>query len=187
MKTNITAYSYLGSFFYPQVDRIYHNMLSMYRATSQMISDSVAREGRFCCFLLTSIDANQTEDQIVTKISTVSWLRTVKKEILKLIYTDFQKADDLEMISANIVLALWKAVSNDHNRDVLNARRAEVLNVKTIYHHRKQHVRWTDRISKYSIRAWLERISECWQATECFPRQSPSIGIAGLHLSLSMI
>jgi len=45
MKTNVAACSSIGSYFYPQIGRIYHDMLSMYRATSQMISDSVIREG----------------------------------------------------------------------------------------------------------------------------------------------
>lgn len=45
MKTNVAACSSIGSYFYPQIGRIYHDMLSMYRATSQMISDAVTREG----------------------------------------------------------------------------------------------------------------------------------------------
>ena len=45
MKTNVAACTSIGSYFYPQIGRIYHDMLSMYRATSQMISDSVARDG----------------------------------------------------------------------------------------------------------------------------------------------
>lgn len=48
MKTNVAACSSIGSYFYPQIGRIYHDMLSMYRATSQMISDSVVREGDIC-------------------------------------------------------------------------------------------------------------------------------------------
>ena len=47
MKTNVAACSSIGSYFYPQIGRIYHDMLSMYRATSQMISDSVTREGKY--------------------------------------------------------------------------------------------------------------------------------------------
>lgn len=47
MKTNVAACTSIGSYFYPQIGRIYHDMLSMYRATSQMISDSVIREGKF--------------------------------------------------------------------------------------------------------------------------------------------
>lgn len=45
MKTNVAACSSIGSYFYPQIGRIYHDMLSMYRATSQMISDAVTRDG----------------------------------------------------------------------------------------------------------------------------------------------
>lgn len=45
MKTNVAACSSIGSYFYPQIGKIYHDMLSMYRATSQMISDSVIRDG----------------------------------------------------------------------------------------------------------------------------------------------
>ena len=45
MKTNVAACTSIGSYFYPQIGRIYHDMLSMYRATSQMISDSVIRDG----------------------------------------------------------------------------------------------------------------------------------------------
>ena len=45
MKTNVAACSSIGSYFYPQVGRIYMDMLSMYRATSQMISDAVQSQG----------------------------------------------------------------------------------------------------------------------------------------------
>ncbi|KAL8825178.1 MAG: hypothetical protein Q9191_004574 [Dirinaria sp. TL-2023a] len=114
MKTNVAACSSIGSYFYPQIGRIYHDMLSMYRATSQMISDSVAREG-----------------QIATKMPKVRGLRTIKKEILKLIDTYVQKADDLEMVNVNIVPALLDAVLIDYNRNVPDARDAEVLNVMT--------------------------------------------------------
>lgn len=45
MKTNVSACSSIGPYFYPQIGRIYHDMLQMYRATSQLISEAVAREG----------------------------------------------------------------------------------------------------------------------------------------------
>jgi exportin-1 len=45
MKTNVSACISIGSYFYPQIGRIYLDMLSMYRATSQMISVAVARDG----------------------------------------------------------------------------------------------------------------------------------------------
>lgn len=46
MKTNVAACSSVGSYFYPQIGRIYHDMLSMYKACSGMISESVVRDGK---------------------------------------------------------------------------------------------------------------------------------------------
>ena len=61
----------------------------------------------------------------------VRGLRTIKKEILKLIDTYVQKADDLEMVNTNIVPALLDAVLVDYTRNVPDARDAEVLDVMT--------------------------------------------------------
>jgi exportin-1 len=47
MKTNVAACSSIGTYFYPQIGRIYHDMLNMYRASSQLISDAVASDGKF--------------------------------------------------------------------------------------------------------------------------------------------
>ena len=46
MKTNVSACTSIGSYFYPQIGRIYLDMLSMYRATSFMISEAVSRDGK---------------------------------------------------------------------------------------------------------------------------------------------
>ena len=88
----------------------------------------------------------------------VRGLRTIKKEILKLIDTYVQKADDLEMVNANIVPALLDAVLVDYNRNVPDARDAEVLNVMTTII-TKLHVRWTKYTSKYSVRARLQGLT----------------------------
>ena len=61
----------------------------------------------------------------------VRGMRTIKKEILKLIDIYVQKADDLEAVNANIVPPLLDAVLVDYNRNVPDARDAEVLNVMT--------------------------------------------------------
>ena len=45
MKTNVSACSSIGSYFYPQIGRIYLDMLTMYRASSELIDDAVQREG----------------------------------------------------------------------------------------------------------------------------------------------
>jgi exportin-1 len=68
---------------------------------------------------------------IATKMPKVRGLRTIKKEILKLINTYVEKADDLEMIHNNIVPKLLEAVLIDYKNNVPDAREAEVLNVMT--------------------------------------------------------
>jgi exportin-1 len=45
MKTNVAACSSIGTYFYSQIGRIYHDMLNMYRASSQLINDAVANDG----------------------------------------------------------------------------------------------------------------------------------------------
>lgn len=64
----------------------------------------------------------------------------MKKEILKLVDTYVQKADNLEMVNANMVPPLLEAVLVDYSRNVPDAREAEVLNVMTTIIH-KLHVR----------------------------------------------
>ena len=135
MKTNVAACTSIGSYFYPQIGRIYHDMLSMYRATSQMISDSVIRDG-----------------PVATKMPKVRGLRTIKKEILKLIQMYVEKADDLEMVNANIVPPLLDAVLVDYNRNVPDARDSEVLDVMTTVIS-KLNVRWSIHTSRFSVRA----------------------------------
>lgn len=85
----------------------------------------------------------------------VRGLRTIKKEILKLVDTYVQKADDLEMVNNNIVPALLDAVLVDYNRNVPDARDAEVLDVMTTIV-TKLHVRWTPHTSKYSVRPVIQ-------------------------------
>lgn len=46
MKTNVAACSSIGTYFYSQIGRIYHDMLNMYRAASQLINDAVASDGK---------------------------------------------------------------------------------------------------------------------------------------------
>lgn len=59
----------------------------------------------------------------------VRGLRTIKKEILKLIDTYVQKADDVQMVNERFVPALLDAVLVDYSRILPDARDAEVLNV----------------------------------------------------------
>lgn len=110
MKTNVSACTSIGTYFGPQIGRIYSDMLQMYRATSQLISEAIAREG-----------------EIAAKTPKVRGLRTIKREILKLIETYVEKAEDLQSIRTEMVPSLLEAVLVDYNRNVPNARDAEVL------------------------------------------------------------
>lgn len=47
LKTNVAACTSIGSFFLPQLGRIFMDMLGLYKAVSGIISESVAREGWF--------------------------------------------------------------------------------------------------------------------------------------------
>lgn len=114
MKTNVSACSSVGSYFYPQIGRIYHDMLQMYNATSALISEAVTREG-----------------EIATRMPKVRGLRTIKKEILKLVETYVEKAEDLDAVRAQMVPPLLESVLVDYNRNVPGARDAEVLRAMT--------------------------------------------------------
>ncbi|CRK42706.1 hypothetical protein BN1708_016943, partial [Verticillium longisporum] len=110
MKTNVSACSSIGPYFYPQIGRIFHDMLQMYQATSQLISEAVQNQG-----------------EIATKMPNVRGLRTIKKEILKLIETYVEKAEDLNAVRQQMVPPLLESILTDYNRNVAGARDAEVL------------------------------------------------------------
>jgi len=112
LKTNVSACTSIGSFYLPQIGRIFLDMLGLYKAVSGIISETIVKEGL-----------------IATKTPKVRQLRTVKKEILKLMETYIKKAEDLEAVNANFMPPLLDAILGDYNRNVPTARDAEVLNV----------------------------------------------------------
>ncbi|TFK42998.1 CRM1 C terminal-domain-containing protein [Crucibulum laeve] len=112
LKTNVSACTSIGSFYLPQIGRIFLDMLGLYKAVSGIISETIAKEGL-----------------IATKTPKVRQLRTVKKEILKLMETYIKKAEDLEAVNTNFMPPLLDAILGDYNRNVPSARDAEVLNV----------------------------------------------------------
>ena len=66
---------------------------------------------------------------MATKTPKIRQLRTVKKEILKLMETYIRKAEDLEAVNTNFIPPLLDAILGDYTRNVPTARDAEVLNV----------------------------------------------------------
>jgi exportin-1 len=112
LKTNVAACSSIGAPFITQIGRIYMDLLGVYKAVSELISQSVATQG-----------------PIATKTPRVRGMRTIKKEVLKLIDTYVARADDLNAVKENMVPPLLDAVLVDYNRNVDLAKDAEVLNV----------------------------------------------------------
>lgn len=81
LKTNVSACVSIGTFFLPQIGRIFLDMLGLYKVVSGIISETIARDG-----------------PIATKTPKIRHLRTVKKEILKLMETFIKKSEDLEAV-----------------------------------------------------------------------------------------
>lgn len=114
IKTNVAVSSSLGSGFYPQLGHIYYDMLQLYRSVSSVISSQVANDGI-----------------IATKTPKVRGLRTIKKEILKLVESYISQAKNLDDLVNVLVQPLMNAVLEDYMKNVPNARDAEVLNCMT--------------------------------------------------------
>ncbi|KAF8162898.1 CRM1 C terminal-domain-containing protein [Crassisporium funariophilum] len=112
LKTNVSACTSIGSFYLPQLGRIFLDMLGLYKAVSGIVSETVEKEGT-----------------IATKTPKVRQLRTVKKEILKLMETYIKKAEDLDAVNTNFMPPLLDAILGDYSRNVPASRDAEVLNV----------------------------------------------------------
>ena len=62
----------------------------------------------------------------------VRGLRTIKKEILKLIETYVEKAEELQAVRQQMVPQLLDSVLVDYNRNVPGARDAEVLKAMSV-------------------------------------------------------
>jgi exportin-1 len=113
LKTNVSACSSVGTFFLPQIARIYLDLLGLYTAVSGIISATTAEQGL-----------------IATKTPKVRGLRTIKKEILKLVGdTYIKKAEDLEQVNQNLIPPLLEAILGDYKQNIPAARDAEVLSV----------------------------------------------------------
>jgi exportin-1 len=52
LKTNVSACTSIGTFFLPQIGRIFLDMLGLYKAVSGIISETVAKDGTHLSSLL---------------------------------------------------------------------------------------------------------------------------------------
>jgi exportin-1 len=112
LKTNVAGCVSVGAPFIIQIQRIFLDLLGLYKAVGGLISEAVVSQGL-----------------IAAKTPRVRGLRTIKKEILKLMDTYIQKVDDLPQLSQTMIPPLLEAVLTDYARNVEPAKEAEVLNV----------------------------------------------------------
>jgi exportin-1 len=112
LKTNVSACSSIGPGFLSQLGRIYMDLLAVYKAVSRLISESVVNQG-----------------PVALRTPRVRQMRTVKKEVLRLIETYVNKADDPTEVTQNIIPGVLDAVLGDYRRNVEPAREPEVLSV----------------------------------------------------------
>ncbi|KAI8365384.1 nuclear export factor CRM1 [Radiomyces spectabilis] len=112
LKTNVAGCRSVGPAFIIQLSKIYAELLTLYRYVGKLVSQNVAEQG-----------------VIATKTPKVRGLRTIKKEILKLIDCYVECAEDLDAVNNNMVGPFFEAVLSDYNSSIDIARDAEVLNV----------------------------------------------------------
>jgi Importin beta-related nuclear transport receptor len=85
----------------------------------------------------------------------VRGLRTIKKEILKLVETFVEKAEDLQAVRSQMIPGLLDSVLVDYNRNVPGARDAEVLKAMTVIITRLQ------GLMEDQVPAIMENVFEC--------------------------
>ncbi|KAJ1933856.1 Karyopherin transporter, partial [Linderina pennispora] len=83
LRTNVSACGAIGKGFINQIGRIYMDMLGLYKAVSELISQSIAQGG-----------------EIVTRHADIRAMRTIKKETLRLVDT-YVKHCEGEVMAVN--------------------------------------------------------------------------------------
>ncbi|KAJ7088867.1 CRM1 C terminal-domain-containing protein [Mycena belliarum] len=115
LKTNVYACTSIGSFFLPQLARIFIDMLGLYKTVSATISGAIASDG-----------------PVASKTPKIRQLRAVKKDIIKLMETYIKAAEDLETVNANFIPLLLDAMLGDYTLNVPIAREPEVLHLMAV-------------------------------------------------------
>ena len=112
LKTNLSICESMGSPYMAQLSRIYMDMLSLYRLSSKSIGEIIKVQG-----------------DMATRTPMVRGLRTVKKDILRLVEGYVQKCDNGPVFVENFVPVLFDAILSDYNQNIEQARDAEVLSL----------------------------------------------------------
>jgi exportin-1 len=134
LKTNVYACTSIGSFYLPQVARIFIDMLGLYKTVSATISESIAQDGMPPFFKPHSFPQCSSVElgPVASKTPKIRQLRTVKKDVLKLMETYIKAAEDLDTVNANFMPLLLDAILGDYSRNIPIAREPEVLHLMAI-------------------------------------------------------
>ncbi|RHN39097.1 putative armadillo-like helical protein [Medicago truncatula] len=112
LQTNTRVASSLGTYFLPQMTLIFSNMLNVYRMYSELMSKSIAEGG-----------------PLASRTAYVKLVRSVKREILKLIETFLDKAEAQPQIGKQFVPPMMDLVLRDYVKNMPDARESEVLSL----------------------------------------------------------
>lgn len=122
LKTNVRACQALGGPYINQLGRIYLDMLNVYKVMSSNISEAIAQHGEICA-----------------KQPLIKLMRVVKKESLNLISSWISKSTDPEMVVENFIPPLLDAVLLDYQKNIPEAREAEVLSAMATIVNKLEH------------------------------------------------
>jgi exportin-1 len=112
LQTNVSACTSVGQPFATQIALIYTEMLHVYRLYSEFMSALIAEGGPYA-----------------SRSSQVKLLRSVKREVLRLVETFVDKCEDAALVAQQLVPAMLDPVLGDYARNVPDARDAEVLSL----------------------------------------------------------
>jgi exportin-1 len=112
LKSNTHFCMSLGQPFQNQMSAIYADVLNVYKLYSELVSQSIAEGGPYA-----------------SKSSFVKLLRSVKREVLRLIETFVERCDDPHLVAQQLVPQMYDPILGDYARNIPDARDAEVLSL----------------------------------------------------------
>lgn len=110
LQTNVSVCTSLGPSFTTQLNRIYLDMLAVYKMYSELISTAIATGGPYAA-----------------KTSSVKLMRSVKKVTLRLMENFVERAEDINMVATQHVPALMDPILGDYARSVPDARQVLLI------------------------------------------------------------
>ncbi|KAJ1673816.1 Karyopherin transporter, partial [Spiromyces aspiralis] len=98
LRINVSTCSAIGKGFLSQIGLIYHDMLALYKAVSEIISATVARDG-----------------EVATRYPKIRAMRIIKKEALRLIDVYVRNCgDEIQAVNQNMLPPLLEVVLPDY-------------------------------------------------------------------------